>query len=101
MNRINKNLKPCPFCGNPAEIVNATYEERPEWCKGMEWYKIRCVNECCLFLHQGQIFGSKEEAANEWNLRRKANPNFFPERRKKSIIVKTRESEDKEDDQIH
>lgn len=41
---IDYSLRECPFCGNPAEIVNA---ELPEWSSGGKYKKIVCSNEYC------------------------------------------------------
>ena len=63
-------IKPCPFCGNPAEIV----ETKPfEWCPFEKAYIIRCSNEYCI----GSSLKRKSLDINlliaDWNVRRKRN----------------------------
>lgn len=52
-----KKIKPCPFCGGPAE---------PIMKKG--WYKVVCRNEECP---SNTVWIGKDRAIEEWNIRRK------------------------------
>lgn len=51
------NLKPCPFCGSPAELYG---EEYMVWC--------RCSNKDCR-CELITRFDEPEEAIEEWNRR--------------------------------
>lgn len=75
---IDKSLKPCPFCGNPAEIYIIPKEENPEWFKGGEFWNIRCSCDTCYIGHQIKLnCATKEMAISEWNTRRKRNKLTF------------------------
>lgn len=50
-------MKPCPFCGSPAELYG---EEYMVWC--------RCSNEDCR-CELITRFDEPEEAIEEWNRR--------------------------------
>ena len=66
-------VKPCPFCGNPATVREASQEERPKWSGTYgEWWIVECSNEYCL-IHPNILFPNKREAVSEWNIRRRAN----------------------------
>ena len=53
-------LKPCPFCGNKAEIIN-TGNHFPR-----VFYRIVCYSFCTM---QGKLYDTKEEAVEAWNRR--------------------------------
>lgn len=67
-----EELKPCPFCGGKAKVVNRDVEPQ-----GDTWYgkKIELFIECtdcgaCLFdecFHEG--FYNEEQAITAWNTR--------------------------------
>jgi hypothetical protein len=67
-------IKPCPFCGSPAEIVE---EEVELTCKtSVTYYDIWCTNkECYLSEGAGWSFNTQEEAINKWNERKNENDN--------------------------
>ena len=66
-------VKPCPFCGNPATVREASQEERPKWSGTYgEWWIVECSNEYCL-IYPKISFPNKREAVSEWNIRRGAN----------------------------
>ena len=78
---IDYSLKPCPFCGNPAEIVDA---EPPEWHKGARHVRICCSNPYCVMRNFNGIIACVEDYCNtlgiakaEWNTRRKRNKLTF------------------------
>ena len=51
-------LKPCPFCGEIPKFIR--YERG--WC-------VECRSNTCLIAPETPIFGTKEEAAEQWNRR--------------------------------
>lgn len=56
-------LKPCPFCGGPAEFAYGGY-----W--GQETFKVKCGNEGkCVILPETGAFFIKQAAAVVWNRR--------------------------------
>ena len=65
-------LKPCPFCGGKAEIVEGYYDSF------IDGYAVMCRNCCLIFGAHGSlgeaykwmcIYESKEEAIDAWNTR--------------------------------
>ena len=64
-------LKPCPFCGNPAEII----QDKPfDWYPCEPTYIIRCSFEFgCIGHYINVRHSTKEYAINSWNCRRKRN----------------------------
>lgn len=65
-------IKPCPFCGNPAQLRGARLDERPDWYKKGDWHVIECSDEYCA-IHPKMIAGTREELVSSWNIRRRAN----------------------------
>lgn len=55
-------LKPCPFCGGEAEIVDLE-------CYGARYY-VKCTNGC---VEQSGLYGEKAKAINLWNKREDEN----------------------------
>lgn len=54
---MNKELKPCPFCGGEAELVEL----------GIKVWSPRCTQcECKL----NQVYRSKQKAVEAWNIRK-------------------------------
>lgn len=80
---IDYTLKPCPFCGNPAEIVDC---EPPEYHSKASHVVIRCSNETCV-MHEHSIIllracvedycNTLQFAKSEWNRRKKRNKITF------------------------
>lgn len=65
------DVKPCPFCGNPAEIVEG---EPFSFSPFNRTFIVRCSSEWCLTGHSITCRHiSKEDAVAEWNHRRKRN----------------------------
>ena len=56
---MNKELKPCPFCGGEALVKRNFYGN----------YYIACNNENCLCVVFTIVFTRKSEAVNAWNRR--------------------------------
>lgn len=56
---MNEKLKPCPFCGGKAKLVE-TYVEKGIWV-----YSVDCSN--CKT--RQQVSKTEEEAINAWNTR--------------------------------
>lgn len=54
-----KELKPCPFCGNNARLLSGT-----------ECYEVICSNPDCAAII-ARSFPSREEAITAWNRRAK------------------------------
>lgn len=50
-------LKPCPFCGGEAELVDC--EVNPRWF-------VKCPKRCC---EQSKLYMSKASAIKAWNKR--------------------------------
>ena len=82
---IDYALKPCPFCGNPAEIVECS---APEWFSKAKHVQIRCSNEYCLMhYHESSMLRATVEdfcntldtAKAEWNTRRRKNKPLWEE----------------------
>lgn len=86
MNKIDKKLKPCPFCGSTTKIQivnnegnfhNEDYKNDP-W-SGLEYVIIHNTEEnedCPIAKYEGEIMGSymydtEEEAIQAWNRRYK------------------------------
>lgn len=72
---VDYSLKPCPFCGNPAEIADV----KPyEWCPGEAVRAIRCSDQFCPG-HKAEcrfMVSSKndyKDARRLWNFRKKKN----------------------------
>lgn len=62
------DLKPCPFCGGDAEIIEH------EWKNDPDHYEVRCTNIDCDAIVA--TYGSTlEEAAEKWNRRANNEPN--------------------------
>lgn len=72
---INFSLKPCPFCGNPAEIVKAEpFSFRPN----KPTKAITCSSEWCVarqikIRFDDDLEGSIAMAFGDWNKRRRKN----------------------------
>jgi|GEM_PF-6594562 len=65
------DLKPCPFCGNPAEIVKG---EPFSFAPYKLTYVVRCSSEWCLIGSSITCrYGTKQDAIADWNYRRKRN----------------------------
>ena len=54
------DLKPCPFCGHKAVIIN-TGNHFPKM-----FYRIVCESSCTM---QGKLYDTEEEAIEVWNRR--------------------------------
>lgn len=72
---IDFSLRECPFCGNPAEIV----EGKPfSFQPNQSTNQIRCSNEWCIahqlrVRFQPDLSGSVCYARNQWNTRKRKN----------------------------
>lgn len=73
---IDYTLRECPFCGNPAEIV----EGKPyEWFPTKPVNVIRCSNEWCrlhnidTFSYQVDLQSPEVMAREDWNRRKRKN----------------------------
>lgn len=80
---IDYNLKPCPFCGNPAEIIDT---EAPEWHSKAKHVRICCSNKYCPMHDFKGFIACVEEYCNTldiekslWNCRRRKNKLTFNE----------------------
>lgn len=71
---MNKKLKPCPFCGCPAELYIIPKEENPQWDKNGIWWRVRCASEWCIIGRSIKIYCVDEnDAIAEWNSRKRKN----------------------------
>jgi hypothetical protein len=63
-----QELKPCPFCGGPAKIVDqASYNYRVN--EG-NWLHVGCDDETCVAYWQDSgLYASEAEAAKAWDRR--------------------------------
>lgn len=50
-------LKPCPFCGGRAMLINLPYSRK---------IFVKCEEQCC---EQNLIYKTREEAIEAWNRR--------------------------------
>ena len=83
---IDWSLRECPFCGNPAEIVDAV---PPEWHSGAKHKRIVCSSKYCVPLRETNAFrfcvedycNTYEFAAYRWNERHGKNPNTWNARK--------------------
>ena len=83
---MDKQLKPCPFCGCPVELYIIPKEENPKWDKNSEWWRVRCSSEYCLIGHSIKyISPDKECAIAEWNTRKRKNKLAFEIRNKEKV----------------
>lgn len=76
---INYALKPCPFCGNPAEVYDA---EPYGWCPKEPVTGIRCSSDYCIGHSIRCTFftnGTDMSAIWEWNKRKRKNKNTWGE----------------------
>lgn len=63
---VNK-LKPCPFCGGEAMIM-----QLPVGSKAQGLYTVGCIEDSMCFghlSHVSMVFVSKQTAADTWNKR--------------------------------
>lgn len=69
---IDYTLRECPFCGNPAEIVEG---EPFSFMPKTPTKRIRCSNELCIghSIKIRYLESSEAMARNEWNQRRRKN----------------------------
>ncbi len=73
---IDKTLRECPFCGNPAEVIDT---EPFEWCPYEPVKMIRCMNEFGCPGHKVNIRFhpnneySMNDARAQWNRRKRKN----------------------------
>ena len=63
---MNKELKPCPFCGGKAVINHDTMfgSDNPT-----EYYRVYCTNDECSMGCPDALFDSEEEIIKDWNTR--------------------------------
>lgn len=60
---MSEELKPCPFCGDDAEIMIKDGSHAKA-------YDIKCMNDCCYLAYGAYwFFDTKEEAIQAWNKR--------------------------------
>lgn len=73
----DNELKPCPFCGNPAEIVPC---DPPEWHILAKHVVIRCSSEFCMMHDHGMVMlracvedycNTLKSSIAEWNTRKR------------------------------
>lgn len=81
---LTSNLKPCPFCGGAAEIVERDVEPQQDSWYGKTLAIFAKCKTCgaCLFdqyFHDG--FGTNDDAAAAWNRRAPMETPGTPERR--------------------
>ena len=80
---LRKDLKPCPFCGNPPYLYIIPKEENPEWYKGGEFWRIECSNEWCI--PRPSIRFGDLSVICYWQERRRRNRLTYADDYKKSI----------------
>lgn len=79
---IDLTLRECPFCGNPAEIVDG----KPfSFMPNTPTKTIRCCSEYCIghsisIRYQPDLEASVLSARHEWNTRRRKNKNTWDEK---------------------
>ena len=62
-------LKPCPFCGGKAELVQDVRYPRPK-CECKTAYEVVCNNTDCIMYHNdNNYYLSKKKAIEAWNKR--------------------------------
>jgi len=82
VDKIDNNLLPCPFCGNPGEIVHKHYKANYQGGRSSFtglfsmpartiWF-VRCSNKdkSCLFRPVTTYQSEKEDALKVWNQRK-------------------------------
>lgn len=75
---MDKQLKPCPFCGCPAELYIIPKEENPKWYKGGTFWRVRCSSEWCFIGHSiKHACTSKDDVTADWNARKRKNKRLF------------------------
>lgn len=79
---IDLSLRECPFCGNPAEIVDA---EPFSFMPNTPTKAIRCCSEWCIGhsiknRFQPDLKESEMGSRNEWNTRKRKNKNTWDEK---------------------
>lgn len=75
MDLIDYTLRECPFCGNPAEVVDA---EPFPWFPAGKVKAIRCSSEWCRchdidIRFHADIKSSELMAREDWNRRKRKN----------------------------
>ena len=65
MNEIE--LKPCPFCGSKAELIDRTYYEHDD--QKPECFDVRCTNNGCYLDEGADYWNYKDEVIELWNKR--------------------------------
>ena len=60
--KMNKELKCCPFCGGEARLCSF----QSQTIKIYKEYWVKCINNCC----QTMNFRSEEKAIEQWNTRK-------------------------------
>ena len=79
LDNANKNLRPCPFCGEKAilfripENTKEEMEQHPNWYwRDAGMYVVGCRTNMCIanFNNKSIIFSSPETAAKAWNTRK-------------------------------
>lgn len=69
---METNLKPCPFCGNKAEITNMIGETEDFETGEMiikRWKRCVCINVACIASLYNVPNVSEDAAVNRWNKR--------------------------------
>ena len=60
---MSKELKPCPFCGGEAEIIDYPLKSDDEL------FAVICTNNNCLVHPETPYYLGKERACRAWNRR--------------------------------
>ncbi len=61
----NEKLKPCPFCGGKADIIENSGRKKGE----AKSFHPCCHNEKCIMFVGALWYNNKTEAINAWNRR--------------------------------
>lgn len=67
--KMTEELLPCPFCGQPALLVESKFEVSPPFTGCLDMYSVRCSDQKCCDSNQTKTprVNHIELAVSDWN----------------------------------